>query len=174
MNSARLVPLALAGCLAACTPTLDWREVRPIGSAVVAMFPCKPASHARQVSLAGRVVELTLYACTAGEVTYALAYADMRDPGDVGKALSALKTSAWSNVRATPPSTTPPMQQPGMTPNAESVRWQVVGALPNGQSVQEAGAVFAHGTWVYQATAIGARLDASAMQTFLDALRVAS
>jgi hypothetical protein len=173
MNPARLVPLVLAGGLAACAPTLDWREVRPIGSAVVAMFPCKPASHARQVSLAGRVVELTLYACTAGDVTYALAYADMREPGDVGKALAALKTSAWANVRATPPPATPPMQQPGMTPNAESVRWQVVGALPNGQAVQEAGAVFAHGTWVHQATAIGARLDASAMQTFMDALRVA-
>lgn len=177
MNGLRRLSLLLACVVTACTPTLDWREVRPAGSAIVATFPCKPASHARQVSLAGRMVELTLYACTAGEVTYALAYANVADPSHVSAALLALKTSAWANVRAVPPVTSQqiqPMQPPGTTPNAEAARWHTPGQLPNGQAVQEAGAVFAHGTWVHQATVIGARLDDSATQTFMDALRVAS
>lgn len=174
MNGLRRLPLLLVCALMACTPTLDWREVRPAASAVVTMFPCKPASHARQVLLADRKVELTLFACTAGDATYALSYADVREPSQVSAALLALKTSAWANVRALPPVSTQPMQQQGMTPNAEAARWQVTGQLPNGQTVQEAGAVFAHGTAVYQATVIGARLDEGAVQTFMDALRVAS
>ena len=56
--------LAVAGC----SPALDWREVRPEGSQARALFPCKPASHARTVSLAARRVELTMYACAAGDV----------------------------------------------------------------------------------------------------------
>jgi hypothetical protein len=178
MNLPRRAPLLLALVLAlvlvACTPTLDWREVRPAGSAMLALFPCKPASHARPVALAGRTVSLTLYACTAGETTYALAFADVGEPGQVRAALAELKSSAWANVRAATPVATQPIQLPGMTPNPEATRWRVPGQLPNGQAVQEAGAVFARATMVYQATVIGATLDEQATQTFMEALRAAS
>jgi hypothetical protein len=167
----RALPGALM--LAACTPTLDWRDVRPEGSGVMALFPCKPASQARQVALAGGKVTLTLHACTAGDATYALALADVGDPARVSAALAELKTSAWANVQATPPAPTPAMQPAGTTPNPEAARWRVQGQLPNGQTVQEAGAVFARATWVHQATVIGARLDDEAVQTFMDALRAA-
>ena len=44
---------------AACTPTLDWREVRPEASGLVALFPCKPDRHARR-AVAGVCGRLTL------------------------------------------------------------------------------------------------------------------
>ena len=47
------IVLSLAAVLSACTPTYNWREVRPEGSGVVLMMPCKPDSHARRVRLAG-------------------------------------------------------------------------------------------------------------------------
>ncbi len=172
MNALLRVVLG-AWMLAACTPTLDWRDVRPEGSGVMALFPCKPASHARQVALAGGKVTLTLHACTAGDATYALALADVGDPGRVSAALADLKSSAWANLRATPPAVTQTIQPAGTTPNAQAARWRVQGQLPNGQTVQEAGAVFARATWVHQATVIGERLDAEAVQTFMDALRAA-
>ena len=37
--------------LAACSPALDWRQVRPDDTGVEAMFPCKPLSHARTVPM---------------------------------------------------------------------------------------------------------------------------
>jgi hypothetical protein len=162
----------VAALAAACTPALDWREVRPAGSTALALFPCKPASHARTVPLAGRRVELTLYACSAGDATYALAFADMGDPAVVTAALSQLKDSALANVGASPSSATQPAQIPGMTPNPAALRWQVAGQLPDGRAVQEAGAVFAHATWVYQATVVASRLDSEATQTFVNALRL--
>ena len=77
--------------LAACTPTLDWREVRPGAAEAVALFPCKPASHARELALAGQQVKLTLHACQAGDATWGLAWADVGDPGRVADALQALQ-----------------------------------------------------------------------------------
>jgi hypothetical protein len=169
----RLARGLVAALAAACTPALDWREVRPAGSAALALFPCKPASHARAVPLAGRRVELALYACSAGGATYALAFADLADPALVGAALTELKDSAWANVRAPQSSATQPVQVPGMTPNPAALRWQVAGQLPDGRPVQETGAVFAHATRVYQATVVAPRLDGEATQTFMDALRLA-
>jgi hypothetical protein len=160
--------------LAACTPSLNWREVRSPSGAAVAMFPCKPASHEREVSLAGRPVKLTLLACTANQSTYALALADVSDVSQVGAALRALKTSAWANVRVPDPVATQPLSLKGMTPNAEAAQWQVPGRLPDGRAVQEAGAVFAHASWVFQATVIAPKLDAQATQTFMESLRVGS
>ena len=42
--------------LTACSPALDWRQVRPDDAGVEAMFPCKPLSHARTVPLAGQPI----------------------------------------------------------------------------------------------------------------------
>jgi hypothetical protein len=56
--------LALA---AGCTPALNWRELRPEGSQAQLMLPCKPASHARRAAIAGETLEMSMFACTAGE-----------------------------------------------------------------------------------------------------------
>ena len=74
----------------ACAPALDWREVRPAGSGITLLFPCKPDSHARQVQLGPHSVRLELHACTAAGTTWALAFADMGDPARVGPALAGV------------------------------------------------------------------------------------
>ena len=51
---ARALPsLSLLAALIACSPTLDWREARPEGSGVAALFPCRPDQHERTVRIAG-------------------------------------------------------------------------------------------------------------------------
>ena len=67
-----------------CAPVLDWREVRPAGSGVSLLFPCKPDSQSRLVRLAGMQVRLVLLACAAGGSTWGLAHADVVDPASVG------------------------------------------------------------------------------------------
>jgi hypothetical protein len=160
--------LALAGC----SPALDWREARPEGSQAQLMFPCKPASHARRVTLAGASVEMSMFACNAGGATYALTFADLNDPALVTPALGELAIALSSNLRAREPAASQPLAVRGMTPNANAARWRVAGQLPDGRAVQERAALFAHGTRVYQATMLGPAIDAEAEATFFGALRV--
>jgi hypothetical protein len=173
MSAVSRLVAALAACSAlACTPTLDWREVRPAGSRAQLMFPCKPASHARQVTLAGASVEMSMYACSAGEATYAIAFADMVAPTHVTPALEELAHAARDHLLPTAPPSSAPIRVQGMTPNDRAARWQIVGRLPDGRTLQEQAAFFAYGTRVYQATVVGERLDAEALETFFGALRV--
>jgi len=168
----RSVAACLAVTLAACTPALDWREVRPEGGAVTLMLPCKPASHARAVTLADRRVEMSMYACTVGDVTYAIAFADMADPAAVTPALGELARSARANLRAAEGAASSALAVPGMTPNAQAAQWRIDGRLPDGRQIQEQMALFAYGTRVHQATMVGPRIDAEARDTFFSGLAV--
>lgn len=167
------IVLSLAAILSACTPTYNWREVRPEGSGVVLMMPCKPDSHARRVRLAGGDVRLTLHACSTGEVTWALAEADLGDPTRVGPALAELRRAAADNLGADR-ETPLPLAVDGATPNPASGRLALQGQLPDGRPVHEQVAVFTRGTRVYQATCVGAQLPAEAVETFFAGLKTPS
>ena len=156
--------------LQACSPTLDWREVRPEGSGAQAMFPCKPSSMAREVMLGGAKVRLSLHACRAGDVTWAMAWADMVDPARVGPALDELRQAAASNVGATE-SRSMPLQVPGATPSPGSARLVLRGRMPDGREAFEQVAVFSRGTRVYQATAVAEREPGEALEPFFAGLR---
>jgi hypothetical protein len=164
--------MAAMGLLAACAPALDWREVRPDDSGVTMLFPCKPDSHARRVSLGKQQVRLLLHACTAGGSTWALAFADMGDPALVGEALTELGNAAQKNLEASQPRPLG-LKVDGATPNPHSQRFEITGRAPDGREVTEQVAVFAKGMRVYQATALGQKLEPEAVATFFGSLRVA-
>jgi hypothetical protein len=164
--------MLLGLALAACTPALDWRESRPEGSQARLMFPCKPASHARRVAIAGEIVEMSMFACSAGETVYALSFADVKDPARVGAALDELGRAAQSNLQSSTGAVSQAANVVGMTPHPQSVQWRLAGRLPDGRGVQERVVLFSHGTRVYQATMLGAKLDAAAEDSFFGALRV--
>ena len=166
--------LALVCAAAACTPVLDWRDVRPEGAGLLALFPCKPSSHARRLPLAGVGVEMTLFACTAGGATYAVGFADLGEAQRVGPALDEMAEAAARNIGATGARPAVPLRIDGATPHAQTGRWRLHGQLADGQRVEEQVAVFARGTKVFQATVVGARLDAHAIETFFGALRLPS
>ena len=167
---------ALAACAllgAACTPTLDWREVRPEGSGATLLMPCKPNSMKRSVRLAANTLSLALYACSAGGQTWAIASADVGDPARVTAALDELEAAARTNLSAGPVQTLA-LTVPGATPNPSSRRVQFSGRLGDGTVVQEQLAVFAHGTRVFQATVLGPQLPAEGVETFFGSLRAGS
>ena len=161
--------LALAG-LAACSPTLDWRETAAEGSGVVAMFPCRPDRHARTVELAGSKLKLEMLVCPAGGATYALSFADVPEPAQVAMALAALRAAALRNVQAGPPQVAA-ARISGMTANAEAVRLFAAGRLPDGATVQAHMVFFAKGLRVYQGSVIGAKPVAEANEIFLSGFR---
>lgn len=165
--------LLLAATLAACAPALDWRDVRPDASGAQLLMPCRPDSAERRLSLAGAPATLTLLACTSGDVTWALGHADVGEPARVQPALEALRRAALANLGAADVRTLA-LAVPGATPNAASGRWALVGRLPDGSAVQAQVAVFARGTRVFQATALGPALQPEGLETFFGSLRVGS
>jgi hypothetical protein len=157
--------------LAACSPALDWREVRVEGREAAVLLPCKPAAHARQVRLGDDSVTLTLQACQAAGMTWGVASADVADPTRVGAALQALREASVGNLGA-PSAAALPLQVAGATPQDASGRAAYAGRRPDGQPVQAQVAVFSRGTVVYQATVLGERLSAEAADTFFGSLRL--
>jgi len=161
--------LGLALC--ACTPALDWREVRPAGSGASVLLPCRPNGQERRVPLAGQAVQLTLYACSANGQTWGLAFADVADPARLGAALEALRGAAAANIRAVAPGQALALAVPGATPHAAAVRTRLAGLLPTGEAVQMQVAVFARGTRVFQATVLGAAVADELAETYFSSIR---
>lgn len=170
MRRAWLYATLIGAMPAACSPALDWREVRPEGSTAVALFPCHPKRQSRHAALTGAPTRMTLWSCEAESLTFALAHAELGDPARVTPALAEMAAALAANLQATEVHRDP-LAVPGMTPNAEARRLRISGRLPDGTPVQEQAALFAHGTQVYQAAVLGARPDAAA-QVFVDGLRV--
>ena len=169
-TGARLSGLLLC-MLVACSPSLDWRQVRPEGWGLVASWPCRPTLQARSVPLAGPAVELGLLSCTADGHRFAIASADVADPARVGPALKALAAAAQANVQGVVEADRVALV-PGMTPQP-AARWRrVQGRLPDGQPVREQVLVFAQGMRVFQATLVGPVADDALAKTFFDSIEL--
>ena len=111
--------LWLPAALVACSPALDWREVRPEGSGVIALFPCRPDKHERPVRIAGAELRMQLHSCDAAGSTFSLAVVDGAEPVRVEPLLVALKASAAANIAGGAP-LAEPFAPPGATPNPAS------------------------------------------------------
>jgi hypothetical protein len=163
--------LAVVSLLAACSPALDWRRMQPEGLGLTVSMPCRPASQARSLLLAGNRVEWQLLACTADRHTFAIASADLADAARVGPALLALAAAAQANVQGTV-GAGEAAAVPGMTPNPAARRWRVQGQLSDGQAVREQVLLFTHGLRVFQATVVGPTAGDALAQPFFDSIEV--
>lgn len=168
-----LLILVLTGELAACSPRLDWREVRIPDTALKALLPCRPASQARRLVLAGSEVEMSMLACTGDGVVFAVASAELAQPGLVGAAMAELHAAAARNLGAEPQARVA-FQVPGSTPNVQAGMASLTGMLGDGRRVEEKVAVFARGTRVYQATMLGPSVEVEASEAFFGGLRFAN
>lgn len=164
---------ALAAALSGCAPSLDWREFQAEGSGIVATFPCKPDRHSRSVALATQTVRMEMLVCSAGDVTFALSFADLADPGQVGSTLAELQALATSNLGAARADRMESGVR-GMTPNPNAARLRLEAIQPNGASLQEQATFFAKGLRVYQATVLGRKVPTEAAETFFAGLRLPS
>jgi hypothetical protein len=170
--AARVASVALAALgLGACSPALDWRELKTADGHVAFLLPCKPTVQERAVQLADRAVKLALQACAAQGQTWGVATADLADPAAVGPALAELARSAAANVQGQIGSDRA-ARVPGATPNDGNRQLVLSGRQPGGQPVAMQLVVFAHGTRVVQATVLGAQVGAEAADTFFGGLRV--
>ncbi|HJV83291.1 hypothetical protein [Noviherbaspirillum sp.] len=107
MTKFSLAPFFKAACvacallLAACSPKLDWREVRGSGAPFVVLLPAKPASYTRTVNLDGLQVSMTMTAAEVDKVVFAVGTAELPDVALTPKALNAMKTALVRNIGGT-------------------------------------------------------------------------
>ena len=168
-TTARILLPALL--VTACTPALNWREIRPDGSELMALFPCKPDRMTRHLALAGVRTQMQLLSCDAGGVTYAVTHAAVEQPAQVDPALKALHQAAAANVGGSPHRSSP-LAVPGMNPHPLAQRLTLSGRHADGAAVQMQAAFFVRGLRVVQATVVGPRLDGEAADNFFAGLRL--
>ncbi|WP_034348531.1 hypothetical protein [Noviherbaspirillum massiliense] len=96
--SAIAVPLCAALLLCACSPKLDWREVRGTNVPYTVLLPAKPTSASRPVELDGLHMTLTMTAAEAEDVTYAVGSTELPDAAAAQRALAAMKSALVKNV----------------------------------------------------------------------------
>jgi hypothetical protein len=160
---------ALSG-IVACAPAWDWRSVPLPGTQLVTELPCRPSRFQRDVTVAGVPLQLFMLSCETGGVTYGVATADVGDPARVDAVLFALRDSAAAAIRSSglPAGA---LNLHGVTPFNGNSSAHLHGQRPDGKTVDESIRVFARGTRVFQASAVGATLPEAALKPFEDGLR---
>lgn len=157
--------------LSACSPTFNWREVRLDASPLVALLPCKPDMGARVIPLGGEAVELHMAGCEAGGAMFAVAYADLKSPDQVGLALSQWKAATLSNMHA-PTSTAQPFLPRGATLLPQSEQVVATGRRPDGSAVVAQAVWFASGARVFHAVVYADKPSPEVVQTFFSGLKL--
>lgn len=160
----------------ACTAPLNWREVRPPGSGLTALFPCRTDHHERRVALAGAAATMQMHVCETAGLTFAVSFVEMDSPQRVARGLLELQALAGSNIgaSATPLQALQALQVPGMTPHGSAGMLSLAGRLPGGSPVRLRAAFFTHGLRVFQATVIGVDAGDEAAQPFFSGLKLAA
>lgn len=165
----RLGAAALALALAACSPGLNWRQVRPEAGGVSLLLPCKPDRASRSVPLGGRAVALSMVGCEAEGAMFALSTADIGDAGQAQAVLAQWQTLTLSHIRAGAEPQRLPFKVPGAS--TEPVRIQSRGQQADGQAVEGQALYFAQGSRLFQAVIYAPRIPAEADDTFFSSIR---
>lgn len=174
--------------LAACNPVFNWREVRPEGTALSLLLPCKPDKAEKKVPLGERPVTLRLFGCDAGDATFAVAVADVGDASKVAVALAQWQSGTLANMKA-PPVRTLSGQPGGLSDKGKGATEAVLLMLPgaallppailvkasgqraDGTAVSGQAAYFVQGSQVFQAVIYAAEIKPEVAETFFSSLK---
>lgn len=146
MRSLSALILAAACLVAACSPTYNWRQYASPDASYVTMFPDKPATHTRPVSLGAMPLELTMTAAEVDGVVFAVATGEVSDAGKAAAAVDAMKTAMLRNIAA---KVTAEKRLPGPMLDIEAA------GVRNGQPMRLVGHFEARGKRVYQVIVLG-------------------
>ena len=163
----------VSGCLAfaACSPALNWREVRLEPTALVAMLPCKPDQGTRTVSLAGQNLAMHMLGCEADSATFAVSYVDVPDAAQAGAVQAQWQAAMLGNMRATQHRASP-LNIKGVAGATGAVQLQAQGTQPDGQAVMAQAAWFVRGTQVFHAVMYANKLNSDAADSFFTGFRL--
>ncbi|GJG95954.1 hypothetical protein [Cupriavidus pauculus] len=155
-----LLWLALAGC----SPRYDWRTIVSSDGKYAALYPAKPTSAARDVSIAGRKLPMTMEAANIDGTLFAVGVVTL--PSDDAalrrEALAAMQAGLTANLGAHPEAP-PQARQITVTSAAQppvsldAVEVSVTGVSPQDKAPRRLTArLVASGARVYQAVVLEA------------------
>ena len=153
--------IALALLCSACTPSLNWREVRFDEGGLVVLLPCKPDKAKRDITLAHQgqamATQLWMQGCEAAELQFTVSQMAISAPLDAKQVMAAWRAASISAVGAQVQDATVQNESLGSAQSAvTALRSQV-------QTPQHAAQWlwFADGHFVYQLAVYGAAKDKS-------------
>jgi len=172
---AGLLLVVTAGlALGACSPTFNWRDLRPTGTPLQALMPCKPELAERTLPLAGVPTVMHMHSCEAGGQTFAVAWADVADATGVAEILAGWRAGSLAAIRVDPVTAAKADTDWTVTVRGAQLLLglQATGLNPQGKTVQMRAAYFSKGTQVFQAAVYGPMLPDEVLTTFFEGLRL--
>jgi hypothetical protein len=164
--------LAAVLALSACSPALNWREVRPEGTRLQVLLPCKPDKAQKVVPLGGQATLLAMLGCEASGATFAVAVADVGDAAKAAPVLALWQALTLANMKAAPGSRQElPLRVPGASAQTPLVRLQAQGQRADGSAVHGQAAYFAQGAQVFQVVLYAPKIAPEAAETFFSSLK---
>jgi hypothetical protein len=173
---------SVAVVLAACSPALNWREVRLDRLAV--WLPCKPDQGQRTVRLDLQEVALNMVGCESSGALFAVSHTRLSDPAQVDAVMRAWKAAALANMRATslqerpfpwasPAAGTgqPPAALLAKIPGSALVMVEAQGQKPDGDALQARLLWFSSGADVFHIALYAPRVTADMTETLFSELR---
>jgi hypothetical protein len=158
--------------LAACSPALNWREVRADTSSLRFLLPCKPDKAQKRVPLGPSEVQLNMLGCEAGGATFAVAWAELAPGADVAAVLSQWQQLSLQNMRAAAPESSQPIKVVGAASKPEPRLTLATGQTADGKPVQGRAAYFSSGSQIFQAVMYAPKIAPEAADTFFSSLRL--
>jgi hypothetical protein len=155
--------------LLACSPSLNWRKVRPETASLSLLLPCKPDRAQREVPLGGRPTALSMLGCQAEGATFALAVADIADASQAAAVLAQWQSLTLAHMHAGAPVQSAVKVQ-GAAADPPPVRVVAQGRQADGSPVQGQAVYFARGSQLFQAVIYAPRISAEAADTFFESL----
>ncbi len=155
--------------LTACSPTFNWRDVRPDGTRLALLLPCKPDKAQRTVPMGSQPTDMNLLSCDAGGVTFAVSTADVQDAAKTATILAQWQSATLTHMKADAPVTRNAFKLPGLASGAVLVK--AMGQRANGQGVSSQAAYFAQGTQVFQAVMYADKISPDVADTFFSGLK---
>ncbi len=177
MSAYRLLMCVVVAVVAtACTPSLNWRELRLAPTSAVALLPCKPDHAERSVPLGGQPTTLVVSGCETGGATFALMVATVpagRAPDDL---LAGWQQATLAHMRAQGTPHRQDFRPPRGLPLAHAQRVQADGQRADGravkaQAVWTARAAEGGGTELLHAVMYSDRAQAAVADAFFEGIK---
>ena len=158
--------------LAGCSPAFNWREVRPEGTRLNLLLPCKPDKAQKRVALGGQATSLSMLGCDAGGATFAVAVAEGIDASRAALVLARWQALTLANMKAVPGSQQSlPVKITGASTGVPVTRVQALGQRATGAAVSGQAAYFAQGSQLFQVVMYAPQIAPEVADTFFSSLK---
>jgi hypothetical protein len=163
--------LAALLALAACSPSLNWRELTLDSTGLKVALPCKPDKAERKIEmLPGREVVVHALGCEAGGATYAVLYADLNNAAELDSAMESWKKASLASLKGVVERERQYVPAGALELRASTlVRAQ--GVRRDGGALQSEASYFSRGTTVFQAVVYSERITPELGEPFFAGLR---